>query len=114
MTTTGPIDANGLPAVQRIVAEFAARAWPGLTVEVEALALAEEVGELARAVVKRAHGNRGTAEDWTAELRREAGDVLLVLLNIAALEEFDLWTAALDRLYVILERDLDHDPVTPA
>lgn len=109
MTTTPT-----LTAMQDTVASFAETAWPGLTIEVETLALAEEVGELARAVVKRAHGNRGSSADWSAELRREAGDVLLVLLNIAHLERFDLHDAGLERLDVILNRDLDHDPVAPA
>lgn len=100
-----------LRSMQAACADFAEIAWPNLTVEVEALALAEEVGELARCVVKRHHGNRGSTEDWTAELRREMGDVLLVLCNLAHIEGFDLLDAGAERLAVILVRDLDHDPV---
>lgn len=53
------------------------------------LGLAEEVGELCRAVLKREQGIRGSREEWNAEIRKELGDCLIRLLDIAAYE--GLW-----------------------
>lgn len=68
--------------------------WPGETVETKALALAEECGEVARAVVKAGHAERGegdrTAEDWEANLRLELAQVVVVAFGIAERKGFDL------------------------
>lgn len=55
----------------------------------DALIIAEEAGEVCRAVLKRAHGLRGET-DWDAQLRDEAGDVLISLLSLAANEGWSL------------------------
>ena len=78
---------------------------PGRTTETQALVLAEEVGELCRAVVKRHQGIRGTHAEWTAQLRAEAADVLLTLYALASGEGFDLHTAAAEKWAQILHRD---------
>ena len=73
---------------KHVYAEFARR-WPENTIVTEGLALAEEAGEVCRAILKRLEGTRGTPEEWTANLRKEIGQAMLVLLNLAALEEAD-------------------------
>lgn len=61
-----------------------------------ASALAEEAGEVIRAITKRRHAlAAGTCkglspDDWTEELRVELGQVLGVILDIAHREGFDL------------------------
>lgn len=84
------IDLNDLAAsVNREVG----RRWPAMnTVQSEALALFEEGGEVARAILKRDEGTRGTPEGWTKGLRKEIGQTFLVLLNIAHLEGIDVET----------------------
>lgn len=68
--------------------------WPGETVEEAGLALAEEAGEVARAIIKRNHAERGEGDrppkDWTANLREEVADVVIVCAKIANREGFDL------------------------
>ena len=78
---------------------------PDRSVEQQVLVLAEEVGELARAVVKRAQGIRGTHAEWTAQLHAEAADVLITLLAIAGTEGFDLTETAARKWAVITGRD---------
>ena len=64
------------------------------TVEIQALQLGEEVGEVYRAIVKRHQRIRGTEEDWTQQLKAELGDAFLSLLALTDLEGFDLATIA--------------------
>jgi NTP pyrophosphatase (non-canonical NTP hydrolase) len=62
----------------------------------DALALAEEAGEVCRAVLKRSHGKRpGT--DWTEQVRLEAADVAITLLSLAANEGWSLSDAIAER-----------------
>lgn len=61
-------------------------------------ALTEEVGEIARAVLKRSHASRTadgthkglTVDQWTAEVHLEIGQALGVLLGLAHQEAMDL------------------------
>ena len=78
---------------------------PSRCVEHQVLVLTEEVGELCRAVVKRAQGIRGSRAHWTEQVRAEAADVLITLLAIAATEGFDLQHAAADKWAVVTGRD---------
>ena len=62
----------------------------------DALCIAEEAGEVCRAVLKRHHGKRpGT--DWTEQVRIEAADVAIGLLSLAANEGWSLAEAIADR-----------------
>lgn len=73
-------------------------------------ALTEEVGEIARAVLKRSHAsrsNRGaykglTVDDWTAELHIEIGQALGVLLGLAHQEGVDLDTVMADTIEALI------------
>lgn len=69
------------------------------------LGLAEEVGELCRAVLKREQGIRGTREEWDAEVRKEIGDCVIKLLDISAYEGLSLVQAFTDRWEAISKRD---------
>jgi len=96
---------------QRRVAELSEQRFPLATTETEALALAEEAGEVARAVLKRWHGVRGSREAWTAALRQEIAQVVVVALRLAALERFDLAEAVNAEVEAWAARDPNHDPV---
>lgn len=82
--TTYPFD---LDRIQGLVHQEAKRRWPDLmTAESEGLALAEEAGEVCRAIIKRKEGTRGTRDEWTEQLKIEMGQVVCVLMNIAEIE----------------------------
>lgn len=72
------------------------RLWPTETEFGRGLALAEEVGEVARAYLKRSHAQvlgsfKGrTAQEWTDNLRVEVFQAVGVLLDIARREGFDI------------------------
>jgi NTP pyrophosphatase (non-canonical NTP hydrolase) len=52
--------------------------------------LVEEVGEMFRAVTKRAQGIRGTREEWTEEIHGEIGDIFVKLCDVVDWEGMDL------------------------
>lgn len=72
----------------------------------QALNVVEEAGEVARAVLKRAQGIRGTHEHWSAELQKEVGDVVISLMCLAAIEGFDLGEAVDKRWDAVISRDM--------
>lgn len=72
--------------------------------------LAEEVGEVMRAAVKRSQGIRGTREEWDAELRKECADVFIKLCDVAGFYGFALDEAIEDRWLVVRARDWKADP----
>lgn len=82
--------------------------WPRETLEEAGLALCEEAGEVARAIIKRNHSQRGEGDrpisDWTANLRVEIAQVVIVCMKLAAREEFSLWDAIADELAVLDQR----------
>jgi NTP pyrophosphatase (non-canonical NTP hydrolase) len=59
--------------------------------------LAEETGEVCRAIVKSAQGIRGDDDHWMKELRKESVDVLISLLSVAEHYGFDLGAAVDER-----------------
>lgn len=75
-----------------------------------ALGVAEEAGEVARAVLKQSTGIRGTYEEWDAEIQKECGDTFLSLCQLANLCGFDLAQAIIDRWRVVSQRDWVADP----
>lgn len=109
-----------LDTKQKESGKYVDSSWPGETIMHATLGLAEEASELGialhtgricRAVLKREHGTRGSAEEWAEEVRKESADLLLVLLDIARRENFSLGQALVERQAVIEARDLNHDPV---
>jgi NTP pyrophosphatase (non-canonical NTP hydrolase) len=81
-----PADVTDIESWQRLVNAEVTRRWPNNGLLEEMAALSEEVGEVARCILKRGEGTRGTAPEWTAKLRLELGQAMFVLINIAAME----------------------------
>lgn len=75
-----------------------------------ALVIAEEAGEVCRAVLKREQGIRGTSEEWTAELRKELGDLIITAHALAGFEGWDLDEVVAERWATIARRDWRADP----
>jgi NTP pyrophosphatase (non-canonical NTP hydrolase) len=100
-----------ISALQDAVTIWCRRNFPGTTPELDVLGTCEEVGELARAALKRAQGIRGTAEEWEAEIQKECGDIFLKLCCVADAYGFDLRTAILARWEVVRQRDFITDPI---
>lgn len=98
-------------SIQEEVAKWRQHNFPTATPEHQALIISEESGELSRAVLKRAMGIRGTYEEWTAEARKEAADLVLAVYCFAVKEEFDLDAAVAERWAVIRQRDWVANPV---
>jgi len=76
----------------------------------QTLQLVEEVGEIARCIVKRHQQIRGSYEEWTTKLRQELGDAFISLANTAELSGFDLMVAAVLRWDEISRRDFRANP----
>lgn len=77
----------------------------------QVLVVAEEVGELCRALVKREQGIRGSHAEWSAALRKEASDVVIALLAVAYIEGFDL-PAEVERVWrEVSSRDFVANPL---
>ena len=72
----------------------------------QAMNLAEEAGEVVRAVLKRSQGIRGTYEHWTDEIRKEAGDVVISLMCLAEIEGWDLGAAVDERWQHVINREM--------
>ena len=94
---------GGMDEEQTYIESVTDRLWPNETIEEAALALCEEAGEVARAVIKRNHADQGSGDraphDWSAELRREVAQVVVVAMKIAEREGFSLGDA------VVAERE---------
>lgn len=69
------------------------------------LGLAEEAGEVCRAVLKDAQGIRGTHEEWMAELKKELGDTFIKVIEVGARAGFDMDEVIANRWYEIKQRD---------
>lgn len=85
--------------------------YPNANIERYGLAVAEEAGEVCRAILKRALEIRGTHDEWTAEIRKEVGDLVSTILMLAITEGFDLETVVVERMQHLLARSVNHDPV---
>ena len=83
--------------LQRSVAQWHRQEFPKSDLPQQALVLTEEVGEVCRAIVKKAQGIRGMAEHWDANLRTEVADVLIALCAVAEHAGIDLADALTDR-----------------
>lgn len=97
--------------MQAQVAGWVGHNFPTDTPETVALGIAEEAGEVCRAVLKRFQGIRGSREQWNAEIRKECADVLLKLYHLAVAEGFDLSEALESRWQEISKRDWQADKI---
>jgi NTP pyrophosphatase (non-canonical NTP hydrolase) len=104
-------DNGNWTALQRQIAAWVETNFPGTPDEVAVLGLAEESGEVCRAVLKRAQGIRGTREEWDREIAKELGDVVIVAFNIAARFGIDLGDAVFGRWVAVGARNWTVDKV---
>jgi len=95
---------------QRDVAQWVDYNFGHTPLAVTTLGLSEEVGELSRAVLKREQGIRGTYDEWTAEIAKELGDVMIKLLDVAETAGFDLQTVTALRWEAVSKRNFRADP----
>lgn len=92
------------------IAEWCAKNFPNASRVDSTLGLAEETGEVCRAVLKQAQRLRGTFEDWDEEIKKELGDVYIKLVQISSLCGWDLNDLVLDRWDTIKRRNWIKDP----
>lgn len=107
--------ARGVGEGPALLEQDAVHAWSirnfgQLPQTVVTLGLTEEVGELCRAVLKRAQGIRGTREGWSAEVHKEIGDCVIKLMDIAAYEGVDLIEVVARRWADVSQRDWVTNP----
>lgn len=95
---------------QRSVRNWLGDNFPPIDLATLQLLLTEEVGELSRAIAKRAVGIRGTQEEWDQEIYKEIGDVLLALLHVTSEMGFDIELVVHDRWQTIRQRNYVTDP----
>jgi NTP pyrophosphatase (non-canonical NTP hydrolase) len=93
------------------VGAFVRRNFDSMSPLERGLLLAEETGELCRALLKRHQRIRGSYEDWSGEVRKEAADVAIGLLALAYLEGFSLENAVAERWRHVSARDFVRDPI---
>lgn len=84
--------------------------FPDETRPLAALAVAEESGELCRAILKQAQGIRGTREEWEREIATEIADVFMAVTWVAILSGLDMETLLAERWKEIGSRDWVANP----
>jgi NTP pyrophosphatase (non-canonical NTP hydrolase) len=75
------------------------------------LGLAEEVGEVCRAVLKNEQRIRGTHDEWMIELAKELGDVFIKLCDVANVYGLDLQKCITARWDEVSKRNFTKDRV---
>lgn len=73
--------------------------------------LAEEVGELARAVLKKERGIRGSDGEWHEEIEKEIGDVAISLLMVCNSVGVNFEEMLRERWEHVKARSVNHDPI---
>jgi NTP pyrophosphatase (non-canonical NTP hydrolase) len=102
------MDVRGM---QDQVATWVDHNFPGTTPAEKCLGLAEESGEVCRAVLKLEQGIRGTREEWREEIAKELGDVFVKLCDVATAYELDLQDAVEQRWATVRARDWQADRI---
>lgn len=106
---TQPPVTQPLEAVVRESSFWHRRNFPDATLADQGLVLAEEVGEVCRAIVKDGQAIRGTHLQWMAELRKELGDVAIATMVVSHVAGFDFPQLVADRWEEIRQRDWSHN-----
>jgi NTP pyrophosphatase (non-canonical NTP hydrolase) len=76
--------------------------------------VAEEVGELSHAVLKRAQGIRGTKAEHDAAIRDALADIIIFCCDVASAEGFDLEAEVVTTWERVRKRDWKANPDTAA
>ena len=99
-----------LDEFQAEVGAWVSRCFPAEDPLERALVLCEEAGEVARAALKRHQNIRGTKAEWTVELLKELGDVIICVAATAYVEGVPLSEIVSKRWADISARDYATDP----
>ena len=75
------------------------------TVELQALGVCEEAGELAHAVLKRRQGIRGTEAEHIGEIRDAVGDIIIYLCGLCSSIGLDVETCLKIAWVEVAQRD---------
>jgi NTP pyrophosphatase (non-canonical NTP hydrolase) len=103
---------DGMNAFQDEVWEWRQRQpWKDEKPTATALGLAEETGEVCRAVLKHEQGIRGTSDEWEAEVAKELGDVFIKLCDVAGSFGLSLQRCIEERWNVVSQRNFTKDKV---
>jgi NTP pyrophosphatase (non-canonical NTP hydrolase) len=84
------MEREALTKLQNEIHTWHVRNYPTDLVHQALLGVGEELGELERAELKQHGGIRGTFEEWEKEKQKEAGDVLIGLLNVSSFVGIDM------------------------
>lgn len=104
---TAALDPLTLDEIQTHALIECQRVWPGEDLSRRGNALAEECGEVNRAINKLSPSHAGyrTDTDWRANLEHEVGQAMFVLLTIAEAEGFSARDAVLFALAEVAAKD---------
>jgi len=98
--------------LQKEVAAWADYNFPEECVEDCMLGLTEEVGELARCVLKNRQGIRGSTEDHKRAAAEEVGDILIFLMQFCTKSDLDIEKCLTDKWAKVRLRDWQLYPDT--
>lgn len=74
-----------------------ARKFDGVTIEREMMLFVEEIGELAKAIRKNTNGHLDVAKRYDTNVEEELADCFIYLLNIANMNNVDIFKAFKDK-----------------
>lgn len=97
--------------MQNDVGEWLQRNFGDVACTDQVLIIAEEVGELAHAVLKRKQGIR-TNEDHDAAIKDAVADIVIGVMAFCAVEDLDLETLLNQTWAVVRERDWTKEVTT--
>ena len=95
---TQNVEQDALNTLRDEIHQWHLRNYPKDDLDSALLGVYEEYGELCRTQLKQDGGIRGTWEEWQLEKFKEAGDVMIGLLNVAGFLGVPVSTLSLDLL----------------
>lgn len=97
------------PEMQSDVAQWRSTQFGAVDAVTAMAVLAEEAGEVARCLTKKAVGIRGSDAYWDDELRKELGDVVIAAIGVAIASGNDLSECVAERWATVRTRDFSAD-----
>lgn len=98
--------------LQEMIRAWHLRNYPNEDASLALISVVEELGEVSRAHSKQAGGIRGTWKYWQTEKEKEAGDVIIGLINYLSHCDINFETALRNRWATISQRDYIQNPLT--
>jgi NTP pyrophosphatase (non-canonical NTP hydrolase) len=106
-----PMEVESLEDLQAEVAKWREKQpWAGGSLVESTLGLAEEAGEVCRAVLKQEQAIRGSWADWQEEIEKELGDVIIKACDVASTAGIDLTGAVIERWAGVRKRNFTDFP----